>query len=442
MSERDLGQKLEMRRAFWALGASTRLEVKLSALVPVAQTRNRAGAEEWTDLDVLAAEYMPIGGLAYAVADCKTTKTAATERVFWLRGVADLFGARAAYMTKDVDMPPSTRQLALRLGISVMDRADRDQFLKQAGDARLPIAGTFLDRSTVEKWAQIIATTPKGTEKLQVYRRAIYWVLPRHRNLTQLPLYLQEAQALLRPSDRWAQAVLVDLAWLYLLAVLYAVDETTKLHLSQINPALKQVVVGGEHEIREKEDLKQQIRALIEHFEPVASRRPAEPDIVPPFFDDLVDLVARTARRRGLATEALRVLEFTGVETVLGRGASWKAAFPSSDPLAAKLASDVVRFLCRAAGLDMKLLDIFDQTVEGIRPPPNSQKATSTPSGANSASSPERGVDKAQSTESPATTGPSPTTPNDATAEHKAGSAGALDEPELFDAHFEDGERT
>lgn len=358
-----------MRKAFWALGASTRLEVKLSALVPLASARSRAGAEEWTDLDVLAVEYVPIGGLATAVADCKTTKYGATERVFWLRGVADLFGARAAYMTKDVDLPPGTRQLALQLGISVMDRLDRAEFLKQAGEARLPQAGSFFDEATVRRWANIISTEPNGTSALQRYRRALYWVFPKHRNLTQLPLYIRDGREHLRPTDRWAQAMVVDLAWLYLLAVLYAVDETTKLHIGQLNPALRQVVVGGEHEVREKEQLKVQIRKLVEHFEPNPSRRPPEPDLVPAFFDDLVDLSARVSRRRQHATEALRVLEFTGVETILGRGVSWRDACPSSDTYAVKLASDTVRFLCRAAALDMKFLEVFDKTVEGIRRP-------------------------------------------------------------------------
>src|SRR5262249_49613501 len=155
-------------------------------------------------------------------------------------------------------------------------------------------------------------------------------------------LYLRDGRERLRPTDRWAQAMVVDLAWLYLLAVLYAVDETTKLHVGHLNPALRQVVVGGGHEVREKEQLKVQIRKLVEHFEPDPSRRPREPELVPAFFDDLVDLSARVSRRRQHATEALRVLEFTGVETILGRGVSWKDAFPSGDAYAAKLASDTV----------------------------------------------------------------------------------------------------
>lgn len=366
VSELDLDQKLEMRRAFWALGSSTRIDVKLSALVSGPKGRTRITPEEWTDLDVLGVQYVPTGGLVYSVADCKTTKGRATERVFWLRGVSDLFGARAAYMTKDSDLPASTRQLARRLDISSMDRRDRTEFVSQAGELSLPATGRFFEVATLRNWDQLISAAPRGTARLQRYRRAVYWVMPKHRNLIQLPAYLAEANRHFLVSQLWAQALLVDLAWLYLLTTLNALDEVTRLHLGDSSGALRQVIVGGEPEMREKEALRDRIRDLLEFAEPDVSKRPLEQDIVPAYFSDLSDLIARAMRRRTYATEALRVLEFTGTETIAGRGASWAAAFPAADPLAPKLASDVVRFLCRAAKLDVRFVDAFDAAVAGV----------------------------------------------------------------------------
>ncbi len=50
------------------------------------------------------------------------------------------------------------------------------------------------------------------------------------------------------------------------------------------------------------------------------------------------------------------------VESVASKGASWREAFPDSDPLAVKLASDSVRFLARATNLDPAFLEMFDRT--------------------------------------------------------------------------------
>jgi hypothetical protein len=361
VSELDFNQKLEMRRAFWAMGASTRIDVKLSALVQ-ADSKNRTGSEEWTDLDVLAVEYVPMAGIVTAVADCKTGKSRATERVFWLRGVSDLFGARAAYLSRDAELPSAARQLALRLGISAMTSEDRRAFLEQAGSARLPKVGGFIEGGAVRSWEKQIAMSPKATEKLQRYRRSFYWVFPRHRNLSQLPGYLIEAAKQFDPKQLWAQTLLFDLAWMYLLTVLHAVDEITRLHLSGFDASLKQVFVGSEQEIRDKEAT---LKVLLEFVEVKGARAPFS--VVPPYFSDLVDLTTRAARRRSHATEALRVLEFTGVETIAARGEAWTQAFPSSDPLDAKLASDVVRFLARAANLSSDFVDIFDDAVAGAK---------------------------------------------------------------------------
>jgi hypothetical protein len=372
VSELDFNQKLEMRRAFWAMGASTRIDVKLSALVK-ADSKNRTGSEDMTDLDVLAVEYVPMAGIVTSVADCKTGKSRATERVFWLRGVSDLFGARAAYLSRDAELPSAARQLALRLGISAMNGEDRRAFLEQAGIARLPKVGGFMEGAAVRRWEQQIAMAPKAIDKLQLYRRSFYWVFPRFRNLSQLPGYLIESSKHFDSKQLWAQVLLFDLAWMYLLTVLHAVDEITRLHLSGFDASLKQVFVGSEQEIREKEAT---LKLLLEFAATRGTRTPYS--VVPPYFADLVDLVTRAARRRSHATEALRVLEFTGVETVATSGAAWTQAFPAADPLDAKLASDVVRFLARAANLSSEFVNIFDDAVAGVK------KKTSAPAPAQS----------------------------------------------------------
>jgi hypothetical protein len=365
LSELDFIQKLDLRRAFWAMGASTRLNVKLSALVNQRASKGKSSVEEWTDLDVLAIQYAPLTGVSFAVADCKTSKSRATERVFWLRGVADLFGARSAYLSRSSGIPSAARQLALRLRIQAIDSLDRAQLLEQAGAAQLPAAGQFFDAGAYRKWEAIIAAGPSELDKLRRYGRTFYWVLPKHRNLTLLPSYLGEAARFFDPRQQWAIVLLIDLSWLYLLSVLHAVEEVSHLHLAAMPASLRQVVVGSEQEIREKEQLARRIQELISFADERRSREAPEVPVLPKYFDDLLDLVSRAARRRVHANQALRILEFTGIETISNRGARWVDAFPNSDALAGKLASDVIRFLCRAAGLSTDFVNAFDASLDG-----------------------------------------------------------------------------
>lgn len=356
MSERDLAQKLDLRRAFWAMGASTRLDVKLSALVP--RERGKAGSEEWTDLDVLAVEYSPLTGLGQSVADCKTIKGRVAERVFWLRGVADLFAARAVYLTRDDALPHSARQLAVRLGIAALDARDRTVLIEQAGGAGLPKAGSLFEQEAYARWQQIVSVSSKQTERLQRYRTTLYWVASGHRNLTYLVSEVQRVRDELDPKSPTGVVVVLDLAWLYLLTVLRALDDMSRIHLADAQVGMRFVLLGNEQEAQRQEVFATQLRRLLSSGR--SDQKLPNVDVLPDYYDHLAALIARVSRRRADATVALRALEFVGCETVANKGVTWSEAFPDATLYGPKLASDVVQFLVNACGLSRDFVTRFD----------------------------------------------------------------------------------
>src|SRR5216683_1953638 len=107
------------------------------------------------------------------------------------------------------------------------------QFLEQVGNSRLPRVGKFLDEDTCRKSDGLLTDVPKSIDRLQRYRRSYYWVFQQRRNLVQLPGYISEHIKEFDPRQRWTQALVIDLAWLYLVTVLWAVDELTRLHVSE-----------------------------------------------------------------------------------------------------------------------------------------------------------------------------------------------------------------
>jgi hypothetical protein len=204
-------------------------------------------------------------------------------------------------------------------------------------------------------------------ERLERYRRSTYWVAARHRNLTFLPTRLRESAAAFRGAEPWSVAYVADLAWLYLYALLAALDDMGRLHLAEPLVGLHQVVVGTEAEVREKRLLADQLAALLKGLGVGGPDVPAV-DILPDYIDELRDLLARLARRRDAAVEAMRALEFTGVETLASRGGSWEEAFPSAPPYGPKVAADVVRFLVHVGGLDPALLAAFERALGPTAP--------------------------------------------------------------------------
>ena len=184
---------------------------------------------------------------------------------------------------------------------------------------------------------------------------------------------MEESSRLFKVSDRWAHLVLLDLAWLYLVTVCHTIDQITRLQLAALANSLRQTVVGGEQEMREKQVLAEKLKLVMNSV--AADSRESIPDVplLPAYFDDLVDLVSRAAARRSALTDSLRAIEFTAAETLAGGGVGWKRAFPQANVHGPKLASDVVRFLVRAARLNPSFVARFDDAIEGRSPSARTQ---------------------------------------------------------------------
>jgi hypothetical protein len=180
---------------------------------------------------------------------------------------------------------------------------------------------------------------------------------------------------MLDSSQPWSLPLVVDLAWLYLFALVIALDDIGRIRLADPRIGLSQVVVGDERERREKDAIAAQLRSLFEAM-PKRQQVPAV-DVVPPYYEDLSDLVIRLWRRRSLAIDALRTLELA---TVAAANSVAVPSFVVTDfvehSLGVKLASDVVRFIIRTCRLDRSLQGRFDDlTFEAGRNPFDSATA-------------------------------------------------------------------
>ena len=199
MSELDLGLKVASRRLLWRMGFTTRVDMPLRAYVPASTGRSRSANrhETFTDLDVLGLVISPGFALWTVIADCKTTHRGSTERMFWVRGVSDFFTATDAWMIRTGGVTAASRQLAGRLGISVLEPADvaRLEEYHPTGLVldRGPLALLF-DEHHVSAHMKAFTTMDKKLERLVEYRQFDYWVYEEHRNLLQVVAHLDERE--------------------------------------------------------------------------------------------------------------------------------------------------------------------------------------------------------------------------------------------------------
>ena len=350
--EYDLRLKAESRRLFWMMGFSTKVDVPLRTLIARRpnDTKARSEYELFTDLDVLGVQVSPDLRVSTMIADCKTSSAGATSRMFWIKGVADFFGANDAYMVRTADVPGAARQLAVKLGVGVLTSTDLalvQSHYADDWDNNLGISFLF-DEQSIAKYRKGFTTLHKRLQPLREYQEFDYWIYEEHRNLTQVVAHLSDAAKLLDPEIPMHRSLFFESAWLYSLALARASHHARRTHVAELDTALKEYMFGGQLGLREKKRLASMLRSA-------AGRDSSDADagVFPPYYFGLLELTSRFLRRPSHVSAVLRHAEWAAeVQVTSSTQTAAVALAETFDRLSAKLLSDVCSFLVTAAGLN------------------------------------------------------------------------------------------
>ncbi|PMR62160.1 hypothetical protein C1A38_05350 [Verrucosispora sp. ts21] len=358
MSQHDLGLKVAARRLLWRMGYTTRLNVELRGVWALEQERTQdrgrrtSQPESFTDLDVLGIGI--IGSRVHsAIVDCKTTKDGSTGRMFWIRGVTEFFAADDAYMVRDSNVTDAARQLASRLGITALTKDDLSR-LEALHPSDLPLGNGpvswLFDSDRAVGASAAFVGLDKRLKPLLDYRNFNYWLYDEYRNPVQLVEQLRSCAELLDPRSPHHLALVLDLAWLYLITVSHGIHAIRAAHMANPDRGLAQYLHGGAVGLREKQDLAQMLVGLRD-----AGALPAKVDLdpLPSYYPKMLELVTRIMRRPDRVLPALRLLEVVTSAMALKERVEPKDLGGLFDELAAKQAADVVGFLVTTTGLDL-----------------------------------------------------------------------------------------
>lgn len=352
MSELDLGLKVGARRLFWGMGLSTRLDVQLRGFTPSTdsgRTKSRA-PEAFTDLDVLGIGVADGYNIRSSIADCKTSARESTARMFWTRGVADLFGADHAYLVRERDVTDAARQLSSRLGVTILIAEDLQRTQEFYGDAIPSLdgpLGLLFDRARVADHLAAFNGLDRKLKPLLDFREFDFWVIEEHRTPVQLIAHLAAAKGKLEPRNSTHTALILDLAWLGLVAMIRVTEHVRSAFLSDPDRGLQEYLFGGAPGLREKRETARLLQSL-------APPDTGPLDALPDYYTQMRELTVRLLRRPRHMQTALRYLETASALSAAKRAEPLDGVFGSADfdPLAAKLAADVCGFLVAAADLD------------------------------------------------------------------------------------------
>lgn len=359
MTEHDLGLKVASRRLLWRMGYTTRLDVVLRGAHgpdgntrPGQRPRRAVSPESFTDLDVLGLTLAAGSRLHSAIVDCKTTPGRSTERMFWIRGVADFFAADDAYMVRDTTVTEAARQLTTRLRITALTSQDLTA-LEALHPCDLPLdkapLSLLFDRPSAEQALHAFNGLDGRLDPLLDYRSFGYWLYDEHRNPVQLVEHVRACAEHLDARNPRHLALILDLAWLYIVTLCHAIHAIRSSRVSDPDRSLQEYLFGGPVGLRDTQKLAQLLAELRD-----SGGIPAEVnvDLLPEYYPKLRELAIRIMRRPDRVITALRLLEIDTTVTALGMRVEPSDLGSLHEDVAAKLAADVVGFLVTTAGLD------------------------------------------------------------------------------------------
>lgn len=304
LKDKDISLKLRFKRILFQMGYYSPIEVELSQYEMFGQELKR---KSLTDLDVLGLKFDATLTPHKVVCDCKSGRSISDpNRLFWLRGVMEYFGADAAYYLRPKIGNPA-RAIAPKLGVRTLDDKDLQLLEKDLNvdSIPLPLHDPDFDGQKRALWG---ISVPKGARPTsdQLERKSIYtylsynyWYIPQHRNLFLLVAHFQKVAHLLSPLD--PRDILLSYVGLERFAHCL-LEMGSNIHargLSNIQQSARMYLYGGVLALREREQYFKLLNKLTGANEPLD----------PPFLNDTVELANRIIHNPYAAAEVLRYLE-------------------------------------------------------------------------------------------------------------------------------------
>lgn len=359
MSEKDLELKSAARHLCWQRGFATRIDVPLRIYVD--RAKNHVGYEESTDLDVLSVDISEDGVVRLSIFDCKTSPKRSTERVFWLRGVADFISADNAWMVRTNKLTEAARQLANDLNIGVMTRNDLDTQREIDRYFEIPSHSAYqrlFEASSIASQRSKLNDRSQKLASLMEYTQYTFWAVDDpSRNLSLGVSALASAADALDPKNPIHVAIVWDCVWLYLLSLARGAEYVRRANASDVEPGLQEYFLGGQQGIRTKETTLRTFESLTNHTDQA---------ILPDYFPMLLELFSRFYVRPRSFTDGMRSCEVLVGSLCAGKRTPLRESNGTHyDPVSAKLLSDCARFLIRSSKLNLDFWEVMKEMTFG-----------------------------------------------------------------------------
>lgn len=360
--DQDLPIKLRMMRLLWHLGYFVRHDVSIERMFEA----DRRG-QTYTDIDVLGIRLDPELTNRVVVVDCKSGATAKTvERLFWLSGVMQYWGAHGGFFVRTQMMTTKYSELASQLNITPvsLDQLNELEHAYRIEDA--PFIGPF-NKGLLDKGFAAFAALHESQAPVQNYILVKYWRDSIQQRITSLMTALGLVQHDETLEDGKKLFITAYTLSLLSLAIVQFSEPILTIAPRDKELQIRDRLLGGTEETLQRKQLMEsfydfmvgEIKVRYDKRYPI-SKKEFMSQFYPPYTKYFVDLVERVCLAPTQFTLVPQILDLVAYEGALGSRPvdPFKVASISRGVQVAetfKAAKDIITFAERSGAVASKI---------------------------------------------------------------------------------------
>jgi len=297
----DLELKLRLRRVLFLQGYWCPIEVELSHYEHNVDGVKRTSL---TDLDVLGVQFDKLFNVHKVVGDCKTGRNVSdANRLFWLKGVMDYFGANQAYFVRPT-VDHHAKAIAPKMNLRVLNESDLAILEKSLNVSALslPMHDWILQEQIDDLWGLDIPKGIKPTKEdlllksVYSYLSYSFWYIESYRNLFTLVGQFEKIAALIKPGDMRHDLLAYTGAERFAYALLELCSYIQSQGGGEVIKTARVYLYGGGLGLKDKEQF----------FDLLRKATGASESLDPFWLPQVLELVNRLIRNPAGASDVLR----------------------------------------------------------------------------------------------------------------------------------------
>lgn len=348
--DRDFPYKLFGKRLAWSLGYLPFLNVPIRT--PKTETPG-----QWldaTDVDVLGFNFSANGNISTLIADCKDTMGNGAERIFWVRGLADMLSSDKVFLLKK-RIPDNAKTLSSKLNITPIDY-DCIAFLQRSLNLDA-FKGPYFDEDGYTALQSLYTSFPKESQykAFVSFFNSQIWSLPFERRLISTIDFFnhKEFNKTLNPDDKSHQAIVL-LGSLHLsISIAHVISNMKFPDLQNWEQRLREELFGGPTLFQQKQRFAQFVQKQ------TGDTQIDDSILDLPSFPMLFEISYRLFSKRHALNDAIRFIDIARHYHAISKPIpEWGKLHTHA--LSNKFAKDILSLFVRSNGINIKFSKLID----------------------------------------------------------------------------------